>query len=232
MHVEAGCRQQINTSPAGKWWKDNRQGTEGTESCTASAINMHLSCNRCQDLCYSVADCHPATNCICVLSWCLVISCRVLGVGSQGSPVSQWQSVAEHTRSSVSQLNAAPSDGTESQRRKERERRRESERWSSLPLSTDHNTRCWWHATPSPPALALGCISHYLHHFRCCNQQMEQPPWKVFLSFWANHSKVKGRKKTRQEDRMKKKKNNIIPGIINMYGAQRQSAIYNKYNTV
>lgn len=82
----------------------------------------------------------------------------------------------------------------------------ERERWSSLPLSTDHNTRCWWHAMPSPPALALGCISHYLHYFRCCNQQMEQPPWKVFLSFWANPSKVKGRKKTRQEDRMKKKK--------------------------
>lgn len=119
---------------------------------------------------------------------------------------------------------------------REGEKERERERWSSLPLSTDHNTRCWWHATPSPPALALGCISHYLHHFRCCNQQMEQPPWKVFLSFWANPSKVKGRKKTRQEDRMKKKKKPISSPVLLTCMERKDnlqpSITYNKYNTV
>lgn len=48
---------------------------------------------------------HPATNCICVLSWCLVISHKVLRVMSKGPPVSQPLSVAKETLASVSQLN-------------------------------------------------------------------------------------------------------------------------------
>lgn len=53
----------------------------------------------------SFVDCHPATNCICVLSQCLVISHKVLRVMSKGTPVSQPHSVAEETLASASQLN-------------------------------------------------------------------------------------------------------------------------------
>lgn len=56
---------------------------------------------------------------------------------------------------------------------------------------------------------------------------------KSFSLSEQTHPRSKGAK--RQDKRIEWKKKKITPGVINMYGAQRQSAqsiTYNKYNTV
>lgn len=45
-----------------------------------------------------------------------------------------------------------------------------------------------------PLLWAAPVLGHYLHQFSCCNQQMEQPQWKPFLSISEKRgSEVKGR---------------------------------------
>ncbi len=86
-----------------------REDTERTESplqTEPSAFTYPTSIS--QYLHSSFVDCHPTTKCICVLSCCLVISHKVLGVMSKEYPVSQPQSVAEEILASVSQLNTKP----------------------------------------------------------------------------------------------------------------------------
>lgn len=51
---------------------------------------------------------------------------------------------------------------------------------------------------------AAPVLDHYLHHFRCCNQQMEQPQWKPFLSISENGDlRSKGDKERRGQERRK-----------------------------
>lgn len=140
--------------------------------------------------------CHPATNCICVLSWCLVISHKVLGVMSKESPDSQPQ---RHWPVSPDWTHQPPLlDSRESQRERERDVAvgfllMQMKSWDSV-LSIIPGAGHTVHHHLVPLLWAAPVLGHYLHQFSCCNQQMEQPQWKPFLSISEKRgSEVKGR---------------------------------------
>lgn len=140
--------------------------------------------------------CHPATNCICVLSWCLVISHKVLGVMSKESPDSQPQ---RHWPVSPDWTHQPPLlDSRESQRERERDVAvgfllMQMKSWDSV-LSIISGAGHTVHHHLVPLLWAAPVLGHYLHQFSCCNQQMEQPQWKPFLSISEKRgSEVKGR---------------------------------------
>lgn len=102
-------------------------------------------------------------------------------------PVSQPQSVAEETQASVSQLNIHPHLAALLDRR-------EPEKCNGLSLSTVHNTKYWYHCTPSPHALALGCactgpLSSPFQVLQSANGAATMKAFSVDL--WAHWSKGK-----------------------------------------
>ena len=167
-----------------------------TESSTAGAIHVHLSCNLYAKICTIVLQTVILPLIASVFYHDALLSpARSSGSCHKGllSARVRWN---KHGPASLSWTLLRQTG----QRAKDRERESYSPLLSlslSLSLFTDHITRRWWPTTPSPLALALGCISHYLHRFRCCNQQMEQPPWRSFTLFEQTHPRSKGKEKKR-----------------------------------